>query len=351
MTTLTTLTTNDHKQDILDLSLALCRGGFDLLKTLSVVTVFAANGKYNLSKEEVGQIVKEAFDPKNKFSGKIAAIVKDWVENVDGIFTTTEMNNDLGINSREEKKAATMALLRLVKEKILEKVGEKRGCYRRLEKDLSPDNWIDANENPVCFNWPLETLGQMVCIAEKNIVVVAGESNVGKTGFMLDFVRRNLADHEIHYFSSEMGPGEFKDRVLKFNEPLAFWSKLKFYEKSSGFDRYIQPDAINIIDYLELHDNFYQAGGFIRAIFDKLNKGVALVALQKKAGTDYGRGGEFTQEKSRLYLSLSKEFPGGRCKIVKAKKWNTETNPNGYSCKYKLLSGCRLIEDGLWERK
>ena len=48
---------------------------------------------------------------------------------------------------------------------------------------------------------------------------------------------------------------------------------------------------INIIDFLEISENFYEIGGRLREIHDKLKGAVAVVALQKNAGTQTGLGG------------------------------------------------------------
>ena len=56
----------------------------------------------------------------------------------------------------------------------------------------------------------------------KNIIVVAGTPNAGKTAFLLNVVQMNMSGKmPIHYFSSEMGSMEFKGRLQKFDLPSA----------------------------------------------------------------------------------------------------------------------------------
>ncbi len=90
-----------------------------------------------------------------------------------------------------------------------------------------------------------------------------------------------MDNHEVHYFSSEMGALELKDRFSKFDRPLNSW-KVKFKERASNFADVIKPDAINIIDFLEVHDEFYKIGGLIKDIYDKLTTGIAVIAIRKK---------------------------------------------------------------------
>jgi hypothetical protein len=48
---------------------------------------------------------------------------------------------------------------------------------------------------------------------------------------------------------------------------------------------------------MEINREFYAIGGMIDQIFQKLNKGVAIIAIQKAPGETHARGGAFTLEK------------------------------------------------------
>jgi len=73
--------------------------------------------------------------------------------------------------------------------------------------------------------------------------------------------------------------------------------------------------------------------------------------LQKSEGRDNGRGGDFSKEKARLYISLD-FIPNkkvNQVKIVDAKAWRTEINPRGLYRNYKLVKGSKFIPDSHWE--
>ena len=181
----------------------------------------------------------------------------------------------------------------------------------------------------------------------KNIIVVAGESNAGKSAFLLNIAAKNMIDHKVFYFSSEMGGAELKERLQNFNEKMPFkmWEHCTFIERANDFDIAIRPDDINIIDFLEIHDEFYKIGGFIKKIFDKLNKGIAVIAIQKNKGRDDGLGGARSIEKARLYLSMRP----GAIKIVKAKNWVSGLiNPNGLEKQFKLAKGMIFSDASNW---
>ena len=268
--------------------------------------------------------------------------VREWVMTSSGNFLTSELFRDLDLTSRDFKKQAVVVLLRMEKEGLVAKCGVKRGCYRAIEKDAPLIDYLNADISHVFdIKWPFE-LEKYVNIYPHNVIVVAGAANAGKTAFMLNTVKLNMDRHRIEYFSSEMGAEELKLRLSKFEIPLRAW---KFHprERASNFSEAIVADAVNIIDYLEVTKDFYEVGGELKDIHDRLGKGIAIVALQKKTGAAVGRGGEFTLEKPRLYLTMD----AGVLKIVKGKNWaNPEVNPNDLSWNFKLVGGARFLDMG-----
>ncbi|MCE5249323.1 DNA primase, partial [bacterium] len=177
------------------------------------------------------------------------------------------------------------------------------------------------------------------------VVVIAGEPNAGKTAYLLNVVRMNMARHDIHYFTSEMGAAEFRKRLSNFSDVALDDWRFNPRERSTNFADVIRPDAVNIIDYLEIHEDFYRLGGQIKAVFDRLRKGIAVIALQKNLNTDIGRGGIATLEKPRLYLAMKP----GALTIVKGKNWASRTNPNGLSSRFRIINGARF-DFGEWVR-
>ena len=103
---------------------------------------------------------------------------------------------------------------------------------------------------------------------------------------------------------------------------------------------------MNVIDYLEIHEDFYRLGARIKEIYDRIKKGSAVIAIQKNRNTDLGRGGIATLEKPRLYLAMKPH----ELTIVKGKNWASQANPNGLSNEFRLLNGPRF-EFGEWVRK
>jgi hypothetical protein len=147
-----------------------------------------------------------------------------------------------------------------------------------------------------------------------------------------------------------MSNTEMRGRLKNFGQPLEFWKNdnFKVYDRCSNFADVIRPDEINIIDFLEIHDEFWKVGSLLKELYEKLNKGICIIALQKKRGADTGKGGDVTREKPRLYLTME----SGVITIEKAKNWKQEgVNPNNLKREFKLVAGSKFLPTTEWEYK
>jgi len=265
-----------------------------------------------------------------------------WLEQGDGWFTIQELDRELGIVKPAGKNARSQVLHRLVETGVLKKDPRRRGHYCNI-RDVAPIiEWQKADPGkPLDLLWPF-ALENWVALFPKNIVVVAGAPNAGKTGFVLNFIHRNMHRVEIaellpiQYFTSEMGAQELKLRLSKF--PPTEWS-FDARERSNDFADVITPTKINIVDFLEVTNEFYLIAEEIKAIHEKLTTGIAIVAIQKNPDQLLGRGGAFSMEKARMYLSMD----SGKLTIVKGKNWAVEgSNPNNKQWSFSLVQGWKF---------
>jgi len=347
--TTTTTDHNDHNRpqmfilgtrdnDLFHTANCLVKGGMPDDEIAQVLEKLILSWGENPDKKWIDSKIKSALDRADRRQKNWAEEVRDYITTTDGYITTTDCHKQLQATTTDHKKAINMALLRMKESGIIEKYGEKSGTYKKVEQ--LEENIIDlsaADTTSLPIKLPLG-IHELVKIMPKNIIIVAGESNSGKSAFLLNTAAKNMIDHKVFYFSSEMGGAELKERLQNFNERMPFktWEHCTFIERANDFDMAIRPNDINIIDFLEIHDEFYKIGGFIKKIFDKLDKGIALIAIQKNKGRDEGIGGARSIEKARLYLSMRP----GVIKIVKAKNWVSGLiNPNGMEKQFKLAKG------------
>jgi len=94
---------------------------------------------------------------------------------------------------------------------------------------------------------------------------------------------------------------------------------------------------------LEVADEFWKIGQTLSRIHDKLNKGIALIGIQKSSQSLLGRGASFGLERPRLYLSMDRN----QLIIVKAKNWHSQINPNFKMLNFEI-KGTDFKTDGVW---
>ena len=315
-----------------------------------VLEMLANNCNPPFPEKEIAAKIQSAIERANRRDRNLAQEVEDFVMSSSGSFLSSDCRQCLQVSSREEIKNLSKILSRLEERKIIERASDKNGHWRKVENDLEIIDWKNAvtDEYPVQF--PLN-IHQLVKLYPGNIAILAGASNTGKTSFLLETVRLNQRKHKIRYLNSEMGASELRLRLEMFHEicPVDKWN-FEAVERSDKFADAIDPDGFNIIDFMEIYDEFWRLGGWIRDVHKKLSKGIAVIAIQKKSNTkkdtnDFGRGGELTIEKPRLYLAMDR----GIIKIIKAKIWRShEKNPNGLSRRFKLVNGWKWLPSDEW---
>jgi len=332
-------------------AVAMAKGGMqDPDELFTYVSRLAGTTVPPLDEAEVRDITKHAIEHITRKSLNVAGEVRDWVEGTQGDFMLQDMYRDLTITEKADKALVRQTIQRLVDSGSLARHGTKDGRYRKVEPHAETIDILGAPTTPLTVKLPFD-LHDMINIYPGNIIVVAGEPNVGKTSFMIEALKLNMFDIECDYYSSEMGGSEFKVRLMAHEDRILRNWKFNAYERSANFADVIRPTALSLIDYMELGDDFYRVGKYLAEIHTKLNgQGLAIVAVQKGKKYEVGRGGDFGLEKPRLYLSLSRnpDLSGGIAKIVKAKNWRGIANPNGKIMPFKIVGGWKFISDGYW---
>ena len=276
---------------------------------------------------------------------------QDWLRDTcTGDFSGFLLGKELGIETPDERSQVLSDLTSLG---LIEPVRGKHGVFARVNNGCAKINWRDAKESWYPLTMPFG-LHKMCGVRPKNIIIVAGETNAGKTLFVLQAAHDNLAQHggqhtNIPYFNSEMGPDELRARLLKLDPQAGAWEGLEAFEREREFHAVIDPTGLNIVDYMEVSDRFYLVADWIQKIHAKLTTGVCIICLQKPKGKDTGRGGDFTLEKARLALALSYSNGVNVAKIVKCKNpLNGDMNPQGQEIDYKIVQGSRCDELTPW---
>jgi hypothetical protein len=294
-------------------------------------------------KEQVREVDQKIADGHKSISQR----VEEWVLSCQGVFNVTECYRDLGFVTESDKTVTRMSLMRMCAKGLIKPHGKKRGTYRLVETDFEVIDHEQADDTPLKIFLPFGLQEHMEWFS-KGIGVVAGDTDSGKTTVMLNLAYHNQGLFpQVVYIATEMGPALLKRRLQKFclaNQvmyPDAIKSISFRAPKTQNYMDLIEPDACNIIDYYELSgDQFTEVGGYFRQIYDRLERGTAFIALQKKFGAALGRSAELAMEKPLLYITLNR---GGIARIEKCKtEWTPQFRPYSIEFDYEIIGGGRL---------
>lgn len=266
-------------------------------------------------------------------------LIKEWVKEVQGYFTSHQLDGELDIRTPKEKGLRRVVIKQLCDVNEIQRVTGGVGAYRKVDTTALIMDWQSADpKNIVSLKFPFG-LEQFVKIFPKSILIVAGSKNEGKSLFMYDFTLKNMYHPlGIDLYNSETGREQMKERLDNFDVEIPNPAPFRVFERYDNFADCIDPNRISVIDYLDLDSEVYMVGAEINHIFQKLDKGIAIIALQKPPSQtlyvkgvkktisrDLAYGGGFTSKRAVLYLSLDSHI----LKIVFCKnKADAKINPN-----------------------
>ena len=300
-----------------------------------------------LTEHDLELTITSILSEKKENNLSITDEIYSYIQSTEGQFSLRDVCEMALIgNDRAAKNKTSVILGRFVKDGTIKRVGNKNGIYQKIDNELQEMDFVNAEETETKI-WLPFGLDKMVKIFPGNIIAIFGEPNAGKSALCFNLIRYNMEKINVHYFNSEMGSSELKERLRHFDLPLSDWN-FKAYERSVDFADCIVPGNgnLNIIDYLEITDEFWKVGTLINDIHRKMDGSITVICIQKDINKDVGRGGITTIEKPRLALAMKP----GAIKIVKAKNWKGINNPNGKVIEYTLRDGCCLSSKGDWKK-
>ena len=330
-------------EDLFHVAWCLIKNRTSTEETTQVLEILARNCNPPFSKSEIADRIKSALKRVERRDRNLAHEVLSFINLTKGYINLTEVYNTLQILTKEEKSNVYVIMNRLVKEGVVERFGNKNGQFRKIESEIETIDWYDADEmSHLPIEYPLD-LHKYVLTLPKNIVVIAGSKDAGKTAFLLNVAAINRDKFKVYYFSSEMGEVEMKKRLVKLSKRLnislkELKEKVTWINRAGDFPDLIFPEALNIIDFLEITKDFYEVSDIIKNIYHKLTTGVVVLAIQKPSSRDMPIGGEKGLEKARLAIAID----NGRAKILVGKNWAQDFNPRGYICRFHILDGCKI---------
>lgn len=278
----------------------------------------------------------------------LAQRVRNWVEDAGtGWWPVRELDSDLGIQATADKDYRGKILRRLREEGLVQQHTKIAKQFRKVDSAVTSLDFKHATSAGVLdLEWPLD-IHDFVNFYPGNVAVVAGAPNAGKTAFLLDFTRRNMEKFPIHYWCSEMGDEELRDRLEKFPGTTVEDWQFEAHPRAADFEDVLIPDVINIVDFLEMTTDLWEVNTHLTEMQHRIGSGLAIVAIQKKLDGSLGRGAEFGLEKPKLYLSMDQ----AKTTIVKGKSWARKgVDPNGLVRDVRVLEGWEFVVSSDWRR-
>ncbi len=222
---------------------------------------------------------------------------------------------------------------------LLRRRGKKfKALDKSTIKKMNP--FKEARENKIALKFPtMFGFTESIIVSEGDVIVIAGESNQGKTTLAYNILADNMDNHEAFLISTEATASKFTDRfkTMYWVNPVKENGDLKFeyaFMDGTNYEEVIEPDKINIIDWVGLRGEYYLIENIIQDIKARLNKGIAVLVLQKKEGQDVPVGGEFAYRRADVCFAISK----GLLKVIKVKSWNPP-DPNYKMFKFNITEG------------
>ena len=306
----------------------------------------AESGNYEAALDVIAKSDLAAI--KERHSKRLTDKVRDWVSVSERYFSVSDVCAALGIVSTNTKgrNNVRQILFTMCKKGELAHHPSDDRKYRRVETESIPMNFLEASTETLDITMPLD-LGDLIRVYPKWIGVIAGEKDTGKSAWLLNFCKLNMKKWTIDYFSSEWAEQNLAERLDLHEDIQRHEWLFRAWARTRNFPDAVQANGINIFDWVggEVVEAAYMINKIMYEILCKLEKGIALIAIQKDRGKDYGRGASYTLDYAQFYLTLSKP---GIAKIEVAKSFRGNHSPVGKIMNYKLVSGWKFIPQSEW---
>lgn len=247
-------------------------------------------------------------------------------------------------NAVEAKRALGLVLYNLSQVNKKAELEQNGRTYRIINRNLNIIEWWTAKRGDTLqIKWPRGVedntsfgFEDSVLIYPKDLIVIAGEGNSAKTAFCLNLLVENMDCYPVFYFTSEFNPPKFLDRMGHFDWVNIYKEdgtpKFILAEQAEHWQDVIQPDAINIVDWIYMEDEMWKIRSVMKNIISNLNRGIALVVIQKRSYKQVGEGGEGTKDLASVYFTIRND-KDLRCPVLKVEKVKTPNTGVDYEGK------------------
>lgn len=290
--------------------------------------------------------------------------VREFLKNMQGqVISLNELRRELEIEPGTKSfEGVRNIMFRLAASKIVKPLN-RRGEFKII-RQVEPVKVFSRNGTqepyPLIFPRDFDTgmeieLAESVIIMPGDLVLIAGESNYGKTTLAMNFLAENI-DKEPVLMGNEYTTvdGEPTPRFLKRlkNMDWVDWldtSKIIEHERFTllpvreDYAEHVVENKLNIIDWINIETGeHYMINTVMSDIKKAIGGGVGIAVIQKAAGAESGRGGQFTKDFADLELLIDKHS-NLESRITVGKVKESKTPVAGRSWAFGISHGVKLI--------
>ena len=228
--------------------------------------------------------------------------------------------------SRDDQNLRVQMAVNMVRAKVVKPSGRGDGIYKVLEPVIPVNFSLDGedSEGVLDVRYPRSYtddttfgLGDMVELSESDLVEITGETNFGKTAIALSFLGENLGLYPKNvlmgseYTSSE---GEISPK-LKRRLRRMDWAKwmddkgkprFKLLPVEHDYEDYVEHNGLTVIDWISLPGEYYLIDTVLKAIKNRVGRGLVVAVLQKNKGAEFAEGGQRAERYADLVLKVDR---------------------------------------------
>jgi hypothetical protein len=273
--------------------------------------------------------------------------IKEWIAVEEDDFYIDKFREKRGIDPDSSVFYTTIS--RMVDSNELRRKG--RGLYHKIKRVVPVPVYSVQRERkepfklffPTDFDTSQEFgFAEHVVVRNGDCILIAGESNWGKTTLAMQFLAQNIEYNPVllgNEFTKDNEPTpRFLNRLDTFKESGIVWidengnDRFSLIPVYQDFAENIIRDRINIIDWINIETGeHYLIGNIMQDIKRAVGQGIAIIVIQKQAGAEAGRGGQFTKDFADLELLVDKHsntesrLTIGKCKeytqLITGRSW------------------------------
>ena len=143
-------------QDLFHAANCLVKGGMPKNEIEQVLNMLAKSCIPPFPEKEIPAKIQSAIQRSDRRERNLTEEFKTWVTLQEGYWNLTEPKQTLQLLTKEEKAHLDVIVHRLKKEGFIEKYGNKAGCYRRVENDVEPVDFLTAPTDEFTITWPMD---------------------------------------------------------------------------------------------------------------------------------------------------------------------------------------------------